>query len=146
MPHEVFISCSTFDRPAATEACAALERHGITCWIAPRDEGEMDEAIAACRAVVLILSARANQSGRVRREMEAAVNEEKAIVPVRVEDVKPCEELEYALAGTHALDAFPPPLEGHLPRLVEAVNALLDEDEEEDEEEEAPAAAPATAT
>ena len=37
MAHDVFISHSHADKPAADAACAALEAKGIRCWIAPRD-------------------------------------------------------------------------------------------------------------
>jgi TIR domain len=35
MAHDVFISHSHADKPAADAACAALEARGIRCWIAP---------------------------------------------------------------------------------------------------------------
>ena len=35
--HDVFISYSSKDKPAADAACAILELKGIRCWIAPRD-------------------------------------------------------------------------------------------------------------
>src|ERR1051326_2355713 len=34
---DIFISHSSKDKAAADAVCAALERHGIGCWIAPRD-------------------------------------------------------------------------------------------------------------
>ena len=34
---QVFISHASQDREAAQATCAALEDHGITCWMAPRD-------------------------------------------------------------------------------------------------------------
>jgi TIR domain len=37
MAHDVFISYSTQDKPAADALCAILEKNGVRCWIAPRD-------------------------------------------------------------------------------------------------------------
>ena len=37
MAHDVFISHSTEDKPAADAVCAILEKKGVRCWIAPRD-------------------------------------------------------------------------------------------------------------
>ena len=37
LAHDVFISYSSKDKPAADAACAVLESKGIRCWIAPRD-------------------------------------------------------------------------------------------------------------
>src|SRR5215213_1012674 len=34
---DIFISHSSRDKPAADAVCAALERAGLRCWIAPRD-------------------------------------------------------------------------------------------------------------
>jgi hypothetical protein len=37
MPHDVFVSYSSDDKPTADAVCATLENKGIRCWIAPRD-------------------------------------------------------------------------------------------------------------
>ncbi|WP_179468215.1 TIR domain-containing protein [Mycolicibacterium vinylchloridicum] len=37
MAHDVFISHSSLDEPAADAVCAELEARGIRCWTAPRD-------------------------------------------------------------------------------------------------------------
>ena len=37
MAHDVFISYSTEDKPAADAVCAILEKNGVRSWIAPRD-------------------------------------------------------------------------------------------------------------
>ena len=37
MAHDIFLSYSSADAPAANAMCAALENKGIKCWIAPRD-------------------------------------------------------------------------------------------------------------
>lgn len=80
MGHEAFISYAEPDRAAAVTVCKALEEAGVECWIAPRDApagrewGEaIIEAIATCRVMVLVFSAKANQSSHVRREVERAV-------------------------------------------------------------------------
>ena len=64
MPHDVFLSYASTDRPAADAICAALEARGIRCWIAPRDVpagadwGEaILTAIGRAHAMVLVLSA-----------------------------------------------------------------------------------------
>jgi len=37
IPHEVFISFATNDKPFAEVVCAKLESRNIRCWMAPRD-------------------------------------------------------------------------------------------------------------
>jgi hypothetical protein len=132
MAHEVFISYSSKDRDVADAACAALELKGISCWIAPRDilpggdwSASIVHAIAQARIFVLVFSANANTSPQIKREVERAVNRGIAVIPVRVEDVRPSEALEYFISTPHWLDAFPPPVEPHLAYLSDVVTGIL---------------------
>jgi hypothetical protein len=129
---DVFISYSTKDRQWAEAACALLEREEVKCWIAPRDivagtewGAAIIQGIDACRILVLIFSTNANESPQVRREVERAISKGLTVIPLRVEDVKPAGAMEYALSNTHWLDAFTPPIEQKMNRLVETVKALL---------------------
>lgn len=128
----VFVSYSSKDKSWADAACAVLESKGVRCWIAPRDIAAGSEwgaaiitGIDACHAMVLIFSDNANRSPQVRREVERALSKGLAILPCRVEDVRPAGAMEYALSNTHWLDVFTPPVEQHLKRLVEAVRVVL---------------------
>lgn len=130
--HEVIISYSTKDKKWADAACSVLEVHGIRCWIAPRDIAPGTEwgaaivsGIDACKIMVLIFSASANESPQVRREVERAISKGLAIVPCRVENVTPVGAMEYALGNTHWLDVFTSPVERQMTRLAESVQALL---------------------
>jgi hypothetical protein len=132
MAHDVFISYSHVDKATADATCATLERNGIRCWIAPRDILPGDEygaaivrAIDHCRAVILIFSASANQSPQIRREVERAIAAGVPLIPVRIEEVVPTESLAYFMSAVHWLDALTPPLEAHLQRLAQSVQALL---------------------
>ncbi len=133
MAHDVFISYSSQDKSVADAACARLEGRGIRCWIAPRDippGAEFAEAIVnaigAARVMLLVFSANANESQHVRREIERAVHRGMPILPLRVEDVTPSGAMDYYLAGQHWLDAITEPLEEHLEKLGDAVQALLE--------------------
>ena len=60
---EVFISYASHDAAVANAVVEILERHGITCWIAPRDvvpgslyADEIVGAINDAKVVVLVLS------------------------------------------------------------------------------------------
>lgn len=132
MEHDVFLSYSTADKAAADAACAYLERSGIRCWVAPRDivpgsdwGASIVEAIASARVFVLVFSSHTNASQQVRREVERAVDRGLAILPLRIEEARPEQALEYFLATQHWLDALSPPLERHLQALVDAVGVLL---------------------
>lgn len=138
MRFDVFISYSTKDAVAAKAACAALEVAKIRCWMAPRDivpgarwGASIVRAINQCRVMVLIFSGSANGSVQVQREVDQAFNKSKTVIPLRIEDVKPADELAYYLDTVHWLDAITPPLERNLGKLVATVQALLPTTEQE---------------
>lgn len=132
MRFDVFISYSTKDAIAAKAACAALEAAKIRCWMAPRDivpgarwGASIVQAINQCRVMVLIFSGNANESTQVQREVDQAFGKGKAVVPLRIEDVKPADDLAYYLDTVHWLDALTRPLENNLEKLVVTIAALV---------------------
>lgn len=138
MAHEVFISHSSEDKVIADAVTAALEQGGIRCWIAPRDiragdswGGAIVSAIESSKVMVVIFSARSNDSKQVMREVERAVQHDVVVVPFRIEDVKPSKDMEYFLSATHWLDAITPATDKHLSTLVETTSSILDKSEEE---------------
>jgi TIR domain len=135
MKFDTFISYSSADKATADAVCAKLEGICIRCWIAPRDvvpgreyAAAIIDAIDCCRVMVLIFSADANESRQIHREIERAASKGTPIVPLRIEEVTPTESMEYFLGGIHWLDALTPPLERHLQRLAETVEAILQVD------------------
>jgi TPR repeat protein len=132
MAHDVFISYSSKDKLTADAVCATLESRGIRCWIAPRDVlgGEryaeaLLRALRTSHLMVLVFSSTANQSQQVLSEVERAVSRGLPIIPLRIEDVPPSDEMEYYISSRHWLDALTPPIEQHLLRLAETVSFLL---------------------
>jgi hypothetical protein len=132
MAHDVFISHSTEDKPAADAVCAILEKNGVRCWIAPRDImpgadwGEsIVNAIRTSRLLLLVFSTNANKSKQIKREVEIAADGGVTIVPLRIENVLPTESFKYFLGNIHWLDALTPPLEKHLQEVAAKVKAIL---------------------
>ena len=132
VPHDVFISHSVKDKAVADAICAELERCDLRCWIAPRDiaPGEnwaasILRAIAEGRMMVLVFSSHTSGSHHVCREVERAVNAGIPIAPVRIEGLKPVDDLEYFLSMSHWFDAFLPPQERRLSEFVEQLARLL---------------------
>ncbi len=139
MTHDVFISHSTMDKTAADAVCTALESQGLRCWIAPRDisagkdwGAAIIQAIKDARMVVLIFSANADNSHPVKSEIERAYNKQIPIIPFRIEDAPPSGSLEFFLSSRQWLNAFPPPLDGHLQHLGQVVRQIM-EDSSRDE-------------
>lgn len=135
MAHDVFISYASEDKSVADAVCAMVESHAIRCWIAPRDVlpglayGEaIIDAIRGCRVMILIFSSKSNTSPHIPKEIERAVSSGLAVLPFRIEHVMPGKSLDYFIGGVHWLDALTPPLERHIERLVQNVQALLSRD------------------
>ncbi|MHB8133517.1 MAG: toll/interleukin-1 receptor domain-containing protein [Anaerolineaceae bacterium] len=132
MAHDVFISYSSGDKAIADAVCAKLESKKIRCWIAPRDvpagqpfASSIVDAINESRVIVLVLSTGSNKSVHVLREVSEAVDKGLPIIPLRIEDVEPSTEMRYYIKSLHWLDAMSPPIENHLEKLANSVQALL---------------------
>jgi hypothetical protein len=124
----VFISHSADDAAVASEVCAAIEKRGIACWIAPRDIRAGDDflesiqsAIESATAFVLVLSRSSTQSPFVLSETEVAFSYKRPIFPLRIEKVDPGGSLKMLLSRWHRVDAIGPGREAGLKRLADAV-------------------------
>jgi TolB-like protein len=131
-PARVFISYASPDAAVADTVCAALERGGISCWIAPRNvvPGEfyadaIVHAIDTTKIIVLILSQSAAGSPHVLREVERASSKRHPVVSFRTDLAPLPTSLEYFLNTSHWLDASATGLDRAAPKLVEAVRHLL---------------------
>ncbi len=143
MACDVFISYASPDKKIAVAVCAKLEAAGIRCWIAPRDITPGEDwsaaivgAIHTSRVMVLIFSGHSNVSQQTKREVERAVSKGNAIIPFRIEDIKPSRSLEFFISTAHWLDAITPPFEQHINRLASAVKELLKTYDQDDIENE----------
>jgi TolB-like protein len=128
----VFISYASQDAAVANSIVETLERHGLRCWIAPRDvsPGEfyaegIVHAIDAAKVVVLVLSENAAASLHVLREVERASSKRHSVISFRTDLAPLPAALEYFLNTSHWLDASTSGVERALPKLVEAVQRLV---------------------
>jgi hypothetical protein len=128
MAHHVFVSYSEQNRAIAEKIVDHLEASGLRCWIAPRDirfggdwRDAIMKAIADCDAFVLVFTAESSASDEVGREVAAAVQHKRVVIPLRVHDVRLDGTIGYYLGGVQWLNATTPPIESHLPALVKAL-------------------------
>ena len=112
--------------------CAALETRGMRCWIAPRDipaGGDYAEAIISAiettDAMVVLFSERANGSQHIRREVERALNYNKRICPVTIDNAKLAGALDYFLATLQWTDASSAPMEQAIEHAADELEATL---------------------
>ena len=131
--HDIFISYSHEDKSVADAICATLESVNTRCWIAPRDvlpgqnyPSAIIQAIEQCRLMVMVFSSKSNNSDHVIRELTKAVSKGIIIIPFRIENVPPSQDMEYLIGIPHWLDALTPPLERHIEKLVQTVKVLLE--------------------
>ena len=132
MSKRVFVSYSSPDVAKADAIREALETAGISCWIAPRDLSAgtqwgagIVQAIQGCEAVVVVFSAAANNSPQVAREMELAVSNRRPLIPIRVANDMPTEDMQYFLGVSHWFNAFAQPIQNYLPDIVTSVRNVL---------------------
>jgi len=110
----IFISHSSLDRHIAETLCAALEEHGLHCWISSRDVPGGDNfqeavfrAIRSTKVMVLVFTANANRSDEIKKELALASQSRLIVIPLRVEDVTPDDAFAFELATRQWIDAFP---------------------------------------
>lgn len=75
--------------------------------------------------MIVLLSAAANESAAVAREVSIAVGAGKPIVPVRLEKVEPAKSLQYLLQLIQWVDAFPGSLQKHVGQITTRTRAAL---------------------
>lgn len=106
----LFVSHHSSKYDVALHVERALARHGVDCWIAPRDvePGEaFDSAIMGAirdgAGVLLLFCSQSDKSPHVKRELILADNAHKAIIPLRLEEIVP-DDLAYHLASAQWID------------------------------------------
>jgi TIR domain len=137
MDLDVFISYAKEDKTTSDTICLNLENIGIQCWIAPRNiaPGEkyapaIVHAIDTAKIVVVVFSHYSEQSAHVRTEIERAFNQGKTIIPFRIENIEPSDEIQYFIGSRQWLDAFSGSLEEHTNRLAGIIRKNLSPDQE----------------
>lgn len=152
---EVFISYSTKDTTQAETVRNIIESNGVSCWMAPRDipggsnyTKEIPVAIRNCKVFVLILSNNSQNSHWVLKELDAAVNNGKIILPFMLENFDLNDEFNFLLSGTQRYAAYQKKVEA-IEELIGRIKAIIgtnsqpEPQEAQQEESAAPAPQPA---
>jgi TolB-like protein/predicted Zn-dependent protease len=128
----VFISYASPDSALAEALCAALERDGLACWLAPRNVRPGDfyadaivQAINDCALLVLVLSQAAIESPHVLREVERASAKKRPVIALRMDSAALPPGLEYFLSTSQWIDAADGKASRQFPRLIEAVRSQI---------------------
>jgi TolB-like protein len=124
----VFVSYASPDAAVAGSLVESLERHGITCWIAPRDvkagalyADAIVRAISGAKALVLVLSESAIGSSHVGKEVERASSKKRPIIALRIDSAPLTPALEYFLSESQWIEAQAENKESAYARLIDAI-------------------------
>lgn len=105
---DVFVSYSHQDREIVSRICVLLEEYGISYWIDHEGEHHSDDfkeyiVDAICRSKILLFisSYNSNNSRNTVKEVGVAEKNDKAILPVRIDDSSYNKSLEYDLCNRH---------------------------------------------
>ena len=109
---KVFISYSSAEYEHASKYRQAFTEKGIHCWMAPESipvgsnyAVEIPKAIQDAQVFVLILSENSQNSKWVRKEIDLAVNLNKAIFPVRISNGQLISPFSFYLADVQMIQA-----------------------------------------
>jgi hypothetical protein len=124
----VFISYASQDAAVAGALVEALERHGVGCWIAPRDvkagalyADAIARAISGAKAFVLVLSESAIASSHVGKEIERASSKKRPIIALRIDAAPLTPALEYFLSESQWVEAHPGSMEAAYAKLIDDI-------------------------
>jgi adenylate cyclase len=130
---DVFVSHASKDAAVANSIVESLERHGLRCWIAPRNvvpgshyADGIIRAISESKALVLVLSASALSSKHVGKEIERASSKGRPIIALRTDDAPLTPAFEYFLSESQWIDVGTAGIAGVEAKLFDAVRAHLD--------------------
>jgi TolB-like protein/Flp pilus assembly protein TadD len=124
----VFISYASQDAAVAGALVETLERHGVGCWIAPRDvkagaqyADAIARAISGAKAFVLVLSESAIASSHVGKEIERASSKKRPIIALRIDAAPLTPALEYFLSESQWVEAQTGRMEAAYAKLIDDI-------------------------
>jgi hypothetical protein len=126
---DVFLSVAREDVAASRELADALAAAGITCFAAASGRSSAEElsALERARAVVLVLSAAANATPDIVRELERAAARGIPIISYAIEEVSPAPSIAYFTVTVLPIPAWSGDRQRSRRILVEAVTRALTE-------------------
>jgi adenylate cyclase len=128
---DAFISYASHDASIATALVEALEKAGLTCWIAPRDvragalyADAIVRAISGAKTFVLVLSESSIDSSHVGKEIERASSKKRPIIALRIDAAPLTPALEYFLSESQWVEAQAGNMQPAYAKLIAAVGAI----------------------
>lgn len=117
----VFISYNTKDSDIANQIRDMLEKHDISCWIAPESipagknyASVIPDAIENCDVFLLILSQNSQKSVWVPKELDKAINCQRHIIPFQTDNIPITNTFGFYLADCQIIHAYKNPEEAYI--------------------------------
>lgn len=127
-----FVCHASQDAEAAAMIRDHLERQGIACWMAPRNvrPGEnwpkaVLQGLASSEVLLLVHSRQANESVHVINEVNEALARRKQVIPVKLDDEPPTDELQFLTGVRQWSGVGDPPAPEQLEALVASLRTVL---------------------
>ncbi|WP_413306676.1 toll/interleukin-1 receptor domain-containing protein [Bacillus sp. 1P10SD] len=128
---EVFISYSTKDTEIATKVYNSLLEEGFTCWFAPNDippggdyASRITQALDKFRFVLVIVSQHSGSSEHVKREVTLASENNKTIIPFRIDSVPLSEWMRFYISTLNWLEANENNIDDSITILIEKIRSM----------------------
>lgn len=113
MQHDVFISYKSEEFEEADMLRTNLQANGITCWMAPESipggsdyATEITQAMEQCRCLVLVMSARAQTSQWIAKEVDLAFRKGKKVLPFMIEKCALAKNFDYYFTNVQYYYAY----------------------------------------
>jgi len=113
MKNDIFISYKSEEFEIASLIRSILEANHLSCWMAPQSipggssyAEEINSAISECSVFVLILSEKAQQSKWISKEIDIALNTNKRVMTVLIEDCNITGAFNYYLTDVQRYNAY----------------------------------------
>ena len=110
---DVFISYKSEEEPVARHIREVLEANGISCWMAPDSipvgsnyMKQIPEAIENCRAMIVVISKKSQQSVWVKNEFSEAISKNKLIIPYVIQDCELEDEFAFSMSTMQQVFAW----------------------------------------
>lgn len=128
--YQIFISHTSKDKDLAWELCVSLERHGFSCWIAPRDipagckyELAIMNGIETCPVMVVVCTDNIHSSDYMLDEINAAKRRKKLIISAFMQEGYSFnEEYEFLLSRYQWVDITDGNIPSHIAEITDAVS------------------------
>ncbi len=113
MGADIFISYKSEEEAYARNIRRVLEENGFSCWMAPDSipsgsnyMKQIPLAIDQCRAMIILVSERSQQSTWVRNEFSQAVTKDKLIIPYVIQNCELQDEFRFSMSTMQQVYAW----------------------------------------